>query len=88
MAWVPWAENNKDEGQEMKWLFFLVLCPPTGMDYCEPVWNDQLFETRVQCEQALEAAVGQHKNSDYTVMQAACRQKKEEKESGDEEKKP
>ena len=29
----------------MKWLFFLVICPPTGMDYCEPVWNDQLFET-------------------------------------------
>ena len=63
----------------MKWLFFLVICPPTGMDYCEPVWNDQLFEPLAQCEQAMESAAWQYKDSEYIVMRAACRQKKDEK---------
>lgn len=63
----------------MKWIFFLVICPATSMDFCEPRWNNQVFETKVECEQALKTEAAAYESDSIIVMQAGCQQKKEEK---------
>lgn len=62
----------------MKWFFFLVICPATSMDFCEPRWNSQVFETEAECKQALKTEAAAYKDESIIVKQAGCRQKKEE----------